>query len=170
LLFAGDGVVDNSQAFTGSQSLRLDNGGTRLLAPGGFLSDTGNMVTSYLRIGTIGFGAHGAMYFNDHQNAGSPVTLSCHLGFSYLGYITFNNEALKAITENTWYKLDVQFDYGANRCRGRVDNENWSSWQDQDDFVSGLHVTFIGSVGFFQTSTHEIWFDDLSVSEAPVLE
>jgi hypothetical protein len=149
LFFAGDGEVDNSQAFTGSQSLRLDNGGTRLLAPGSFLSDSGNMVTSYLRIGAIGSGAGGVMYFNDHQIAESPATLSCHLGHFYVpGYIAFNNEALKQITENTWYKLDVEFDYSANRCRGRVDNESWSNWQNILPGSRQLHVAFIGSVGF----------------------
>jgi hypothetical protein len=171
VFFAGDGTVDNSQAFTGSRSLRLDNDGTRLLIPGGFLSDFGSMVTSYSRIGTIGSGAGGVMYFNDHQIAENPVTVSCHLGhFSVPGYISFNNEILKAVTENTWYKLDVQFDYSANRCRGRVDNENWSSWQNILPGNRPLHAAFIGSIGFAQRSTHEVWFDDISVSGAAVLE
>jgi hypothetical protein len=170
VFFAGDGTVDNFQAFTGSKSLKLDNGGTRLLVPRTFLSSAGNMITSYLRIGTIGLGALGVMYFNDHQNAELPITLSCHLGrYTVPGYVSFNDEALKQITENTWYKLDVEFDYSANRCRGRVDNESWSAWQDQG-IVSGqaLHVAFIGSVGFAQSSTDEVWFDDISVSEIEV--
>jgi hypothetical protein len=81
------------------------------------------------------------------------------------GYISFNDEALKQITVSTWYKLDVEFDYSANRCRGRVDNESWSAWQGQGIvFGRALHVAFIGSVGFAQSSIDEVWFDDISVS------
>lgn len=161
---AGKYAVENTISRTGSKAVVSTNPAASATMGKSITAAVAGSQVFYLRASTISDNQGGGIQLITGATSIAIVQFVKYAGstLSLTMYSATAIDILRPVSDNTWYRIEEQWDAtrngGLGQVRARVNNGAWTAWQNGAASFSSINKIQMA----VNQTTGSVWFDDLS--------